>query len=647
MDDDPMTDDDGSPPPHFAPQAFNIVNVLSSSQSGSLPPHSCRNDEEMGGQSSGFDSQASNFSEDEDLAVAHLQKLYPLVDQTKTPLPRFWNPADKCRLLRLSSDNLKVQYNGKGESHRDAAAVRANCSIPRNCGIFYFEIDVLEKGESGFIGIGLCEKNVDINRLPGWETTSYGYHGDDGNFFASSGKGVTFGPKFGTGDTVGCGINFITRSIFFTKNGVNLGTAAVNISIDHPLYPTVGMQTPGEVVATNFGQKPFFYKLEKDVQETEEKTIKHINNTTLPAEKSVWMAKTISSWLAYSGYSRTLAVFNASTATFHRGAVEELQERRLIMQLVVDRDIGEAIRRTNALSRAVFEDNKQLALLLMIQEFLEFYASIKVPTQFANQPAVSLSSDVNMLDEASASGDALLRETGEQEGEASDRNEMTGDLLRETEDVAIGHLMRVSRANAGFEQEGAPAATNGHALHSSNGFAATNGNSHQPAGMNGTAATSTNIIAEEDGYSSEFSRSSLESDWEMEQSGRQDSPDGNALSEQELQQLIAMGQRISTFATTLKNAPPELLSRMDDAFSIVCYQKPYDCPKSYLLSPSFRKFLARALNSAIISSTSAEAVQAPDALFRKAKELRLRALKSGAAAAAIAIEKRIFDPIRP
>jgi len=74
-----------------------------------------------------------------------------------------------------------------------------------------------------FMGIGLSEKNVSLNRLPGWDPISYGYHGDDGNFFSSSGKGVEYGPTFTTGDVIGCGLNFVTRQLFFTKNGQHLG----------------------------------------------------------------------------------------------------------------------------------------------------------------------------------------------------------------------------------------------------------------------------------------------------------------------------------------------------------------------------------------------------------------------------------------
>ena len=73
------------------------------------------------------------------------------------------------------------------------------------------------------MGIGLSTSDVNLNRLPGWDKGSYGYHGDDGHSFCSSGSGIVYGPTFTTGDYVGCCVNFLENSCFYTRNGYNIG----------------------------------------------------------------------------------------------------------------------------------------------------------------------------------------------------------------------------------------------------------------------------------------------------------------------------------------------------------------------------------------------------------------------------------------
>ena len=73
------------------------------------------------------------------------------------------------------------------------------------------------------MGIGLSTSEVNLNRLPGWDKGSYGYHGDDGHSFCSSGTGIAYGPTFATGDYVGCCVNFLENSCFYTCNGYNIG----------------------------------------------------------------------------------------------------------------------------------------------------------------------------------------------------------------------------------------------------------------------------------------------------------------------------------------------------------------------------------------------------------------------------------------
>lgn len=42
-----------------------------------------------------------------------------------------------------------TQNLGSGKNDIDAAAIRANYPMPPQCGLFYFEVDVISKGKDG------------------------------------------------------------------------------------------------------------------------------------------------------------------------------------------------------------------------------------------------------------------------------------------------------------------------------------------------------------------------------------------------------------------------------------------------------------------------------------------------------------------
>jgi SPRY domain len=141
--------------------------------------------------------------------------------------------------------------------------------------ISYFEINILKDGPevwhrpisgrrvSECVAVGLSTKSFNcMVRMPGWDGLSYGYHGDDGGLFHASGEMLKrFGPSYGIGDTVGCGIDFLLGGIFFTLNGSFLGYGWTGLDLIHvDLYPTVGLDCNAPVDC-NFGDKPFLFDL--------------------------------------------------------------------------------------------------------------------------------------------------------------------------------------------------------------------------------------------------------------------------------------------------------------------------------------------------------------------------------------------------
>jgi len=137
----------------------------------------------------------------------------------------------------------------------------------------YFEVEILKIG-SKEIGVGLaCRDSFRlINEMPGWNTSSvnsYGYHGDDGNLFGED-KAITSSlPIWSAGDVIGLGINFESRTIFYTRNGELLGTAFRAIPEDVIFSPVVGFHKPNgnnepidsvtKSVRINYGLLPFKY----------------------------------------------------------------------------------------------------------------------------------------------------------------------------------------------------------------------------------------------------------------------------------------------------------------------------------------------------------------------------------------------------
>jgi Ran-binding protein 9/10 len=153
------------------------------------------------------------------------ERIPPHIEEERSrPLPTRWNEDDRMTGLEVVGDGDEVRFNIQTKASTDeAASVRADHPMPREAGLYYFEVTVLSKFKDALIGIGFSGRKVNLNRLPGWEADSWAYHGDDGFSFACTASGKAYGPRYGAHDVIGCGVNFRTGVAFFTKNGVHLG----------------------------------------------------------------------------------------------------------------------------------------------------------------------------------------------------------------------------------------------------------------------------------------------------------------------------------------------------------------------------------------------------------------------------------------
>ncbi|KAF0472546.1 SPRY-domain-containing protein [Gigaspora margarita] len=163
-------------------------------------------------------------------------------------LPTAWDVNDTSFPNVYLNDGLEVNYIDYSGNHD--AVIRTDNPIPSQCKLFYFEIDVIYNENNKTIAIGFCSESAELNKMPGCEKNSWGYHSDDGNFFERSKIDMPYGPTFTTGDTIGCCLNFRNNTAFYTKNGVNLGIAFRDLKDN--LYPCIGIKS-GASIKANFG----------------------------------------------------------------------------------------------------------------------------------------------------------------------------------------------------------------------------------------------------------------------------------------------------------------------------------------------------------------------------------------------------------
>ena len=321
----------------------------------------------------------------------HSQNLYPGIlaftmdalsytqTATNTPrihenLPSMWSSKDNYASLALTHSNLWVTFRGHGKSQgKDAASVRSNNPIPKSCGIYYYEISIISKGRDGYIGIGLSSRKCASNRLPGWDKNSYGYHGDDGFIFTATSTGKPYGPIFTTGDVIGCGLNTITNTCFYTKNGIYLGIAFHSVPPNY--YPTVGLQTSGETIAANFGQEDFVFDIEGFTSSFRQKILDSIVERQLPSKQvsnsPYFMHQLVLSYLVHNGHCKSAKEFASATRQEIPESEESMVKRQQIHNYILTGKLSEAMKMCNQLYPALFESNIVLKFRIKCQHFLE------------------------------------------------------------------------------------------------------------------------------------------------------------------------------------------------------------------------------------------------------------------------------------
>ena len=282
------------------------------------------------------------------LAPSHRGMTYDVIESNPPkeedpllPLPSRWNDQDKYPGLDISNGGLDIRYSGAAsKADIEAASVRADFPMSPACGIYYFEVTITSKSKDTAIAIGFSTADASLERLPGWETHSWGYHGDDGKVFVGEHAGRPYGPMFSANDVVGCGLNFRSGHAFFTLNGRDLDVCFRDLKDVRP-YPTVGMKKySGASVSVNFGQRPFVFDIDDKMMREEAaadlEIAKAKTSSLRPGlDESSLIQELVAQYLAHDGYVETAKAFSKEV-THEKSSLNSTQPGVLVDAAVSD-----------------------------------------------------------------------------------------------------------------------------------------------------------------------------------------------------------------------------------------------------------------------------------------------------------------------
>jgi len=466
--------------------------------------------------------------------------------------------------------------------------VRATHPIPPACGLYYFEVKIVSKGRDGYMGIGLSQQGTSLNRLPGWEKYSYGYHGDDGYAFNSTTTGREYGPTFTTGDVIGCGVNLVDNTCFYTKNGHHLGIAFTDLRMD--LYPTAGLQTPGEMMDANFGQAPFVYDIEDMMRELRARVRGTIQSLPPPVALSSWqetLHRMVQTYLVHHGYCATAEAFASSTGISFDEDLDSIKSRQKIQMLVLAGRMGEAIELTQRLYPGLLEKQQNLLFLLRVRQFIEM---------------------VNGTDSEVAEPRAV------QTAVVPEQRAIQTSVIQSTRTLSEAEMNAANSSEEG-----------GSSAHS-NGFS--------------------------NGHSSTLDQDDGDQSMEVDRPAEVDPAAAKKRllcggSNSAVEKVLKFGRELQLFYLRLRGEQGDNdynRNLLQDAFSLLAYADPWSSPVKWQLDPVQRESACAALNSAILSSHSLPRRPPLEVALSHSKQLVSLMARSGLGAAAFADIDALFQP---
>ncbi|PRT57065.1 Ran-binding protein 9 [Wickerhamiella sorbophila] len=306
--------------PHWVKQSA-LYNKPESSDTTVAPSPELEDSQTNDGQSSQeFESDSDSDAQDSRKPFIKAHKRIPLENPPRfeqrddidtlpaMPLPSAWTQIDSSPHQVLES----LQVSCEGEE----VSVRANHPIPNATGVYYFEIKIesIEPNCEVFVGFSDSRKIDRLSASRSQEPT-FCLQVSDGQIAMARSPNHPYAPPSGDDDVIGCCYVFSERVVFFTRNGMDLGTAFNKVSVDGPVYPAMLIEGAAHI-STNFGQRDFVYDISSDVLQRKQEALENLKIESLDFQKhqpkkvepNLIMNKAIADYLTHIGFVDTANV---------------------------------------------------------------------------------------------------------------------------------------------------------------------------------------------------------------------------------------------------------------------------------------------------------------------------------------------------
>lgn len=159
-----------------------------------------------------------------------------------------WSSVDKGPNIDIVNDDI-IQFHGQDGQ---GEVVRTAEPIPSRCSYYYFEIQIMNTGGTSGVTMGLSSQDSGSNSCQKSKKKS------KANEYIS-----IFTPNhyYTFDDVIGCYVDIINSSYFFTMNGKIMCEPIFYNRTEEILYPTVSFSRNGDIIRINFKEEAYKFNV--------------------------------------------------------------------------------------------------------------------------------------------------------------------------------------------------------------------------------------------------------------------------------------------------------------------------------------------------------------------------------------------------